>query len=63
MATGLFGVSWTEIIDFLLKLAPAASIVGGILAARGTIEEQSADQCRNDSEEPLSRDAGRFSKK
>jgi hypothetical protein len=34
MATGLFGVSWTEIIDFLLKLAPAASIVGGILAAR-----------------------------
>ena len=30
MATGLFGVSWTEIIDFLLKLAPAASIVGGM---------------------------------
>src|SRR6478735_8969285 len=28
------GLSWTEIIDFLLKLAPAASIVGGILAAR-----------------------------
>ncbi len=50
MATGLFGVSWTEIIDFLLKLAPAASIVGGIFGSAGTIEEQSADQCRNDSE-------------
>ena len=34
MAAGLFGVGWSEIIDFLLKLAPAASIVGGIFAAR-----------------------------
>jgi hypothetical protein len=34
MAAGMFGEGWTEIIDFLLKLAPAASIVGGILAAR-----------------------------
>jgi hypothetical protein len=33
MAAGL-GVTWTEIVDFLIKLAPAASIVGGILAAR-----------------------------
>jgi hypothetical protein len=31
---GLFGLSGTEIIDYLIKLAPAASIVGGILAAR-----------------------------
>ena len=31
---GLFGLSWTEIIDYLIRLAPAASIVGGILAAR-----------------------------
>jgi hypothetical protein len=31
---GLFGVNWNEIIEFFLKLAPAASIVGGILAAR-----------------------------
>ena len=44
MATGLFGVSWTEIIDFLLKLAPAASIVGGILAAR--VLAQSGHQSR-----------------
>jgi len=62
MATGLFGVSWTEIIDFLLKLAPAASIVGGILAARVQLRNN-RQICRNDSEEPLSRDAGRFSKK
>jgi hypothetical protein len=34
MTAGLFGVSWAEIIDYLVKLAPAASIVGGILAAR-----------------------------
>jgi hypothetical protein len=34
MAGGLFGEGWAEIVDFLLKLAPAASIVGGILAAR-----------------------------
>ena len=26
MAAGLFGVGWSEIIDFLLKFAPAASI-------------------------------------
>ena len=25
---GLFGLSWTEIIDYLIRLAPAASIVG-----------------------------------
>ena len=34
MAAELFGIGWSEIIDFLLKLAPAASIVGGIFAAR-----------------------------
>jgi hypothetical protein len=34
MAAELFGVGWSEIIEFLLKLAPAASIVGGIFAAR-----------------------------
>ena len=34
MATGMFGEGWTEIIDYLIKLAPAASIVGAILAAR-----------------------------
>ena len=34
MAAGLFGEGWTETIDFLVKLAPAASIVGGIFAAR-----------------------------
>ena len=28
------GLSWTEIFDYLIRLAPAASIVGGILAAR-----------------------------
>ena len=37
MATGLLGVSWTEIIDYLIKLAPAASIVGGIFAARAQL--------------------------
>jgi len=37
MATGLFGVSWTEIIDYLIKLAPAASIIGGIFAARAQL--------------------------
>jgi hypothetical protein len=37
MAAGLFGVSWTEIIDYLIKLAPAASIVGGIFAARAQL--------------------------
>jgi hypothetical protein len=31
---GPFGVDWNEIIEFFLKLAPAASIVGGIFAAR-----------------------------
>lgn len=31
---GLFGVDWNEIIEFFVKLAPAASIVGGIFAAR-----------------------------
>ena len=31
---GLFGVDWNEIVEFFLKLAPAASIVGGIFAAR-----------------------------
>jgi hypothetical protein len=34
MAEGLFGVGWAVIVDYLLKLAPAASIVGGIFAAR-----------------------------
>jgi len=34
MAAGVFDVSWTQILDFFLKLAPAASIVGAILAAR-----------------------------
>jgi len=37
MAAGLFGVSWTEMIDYLIKLAPAASIVGGIFAARAQL--------------------------
>ena len=37
MAAGLFGVSWTEIIDYLIKLAPAASIIGGIFAARAQL--------------------------
>jgi hypothetical protein len=32
--TGLFGAGWNEIVDFFLKLAPAASILGGIFAAR-----------------------------
>ncbi len=34
---GLFGVDWNEIIEFFLKLAPAASIVGGIFAARAQL--------------------------
>jgi hypothetical protein len=37
MAAGLFGVSWAEIMDYLIKLAPAASIVGGIFAARAQL--------------------------
>jgi hypothetical protein len=37
MAAGLFGVSWTEFIDYLIKLAPAASIIGGIFAARAQL--------------------------
>jgi hypothetical protein len=51
---GLFGLSWTEIIDYSIKLAPAASIVGAILAARIQFREQSKAQCRDDSQEPLS---------
>jgi hypothetical protein len=37
MTAGLFGVSWAEIIDYLIKLAPAASIIGGIFAARAQL--------------------------
>ncbi|WP_369720062.1 hypothetical protein AB8Z38_22950 [Bradyrhizobium sp. LLZ17] len=35
MGAGLFG-EWTEIFDIFVKLAPAASIVGGLFAARAT---------------------------
>ena len=51
---GLFGLSWTEIIDYLIKLAPAASIVGGYFGSANTVQEQSTAQCRDDSQEPLS---------
>jgi len=60
---GFFGGSWTEIIDFLLKLGTTASILVVILARGYKINKDNRRYAVMIAKNALSRDAGRFPKK